>query len=101
MTSTAIYCRKSTLNDADDQAPGVKVQEDACRKFAVEQNLGSAAVYVDDGISGKAGVHRPGFERLKSDIEAGNVAAVICLTRLSEIPQPRSPKFPTRERSSL
>lgn len=78
MTSTAIYVRKSTLNDADDQAPGVKVQEDACRKFAVEQKLGSVVLYVDDGISGKAGVHRPGFERLKSDIEAGNAAAVIC-----------------------
>lgn len=76
--TTAIYCRKSTLNDADDQAPGVMVQEDACRKFAHEQDLGSIALYIDDGISGKAGVHRPGFERLRSDIEAGTVTAVIC-----------------------
>lgn len=76
--TTAIYCRKSTMNDADDQAPGVMVQEDACRKFAHEQDLGSIALYIDDGISGKAGVHRPSFERLRADIEAGAVTAVIC-----------------------
>ncbi|OZE39703.1 hypothetical protein CH278_00240 [Rhodococcus sp. 05-2254-5] len=38
--------------------------------------------------------------RLAKEISAGR-ALLAGMTRLSEIPQPRSPKFPTRERSSL
>ncbi|MCZ4078634.1 recombinase family protein [Rhodococcus sp. H36-A4] len=54
------------------------VQADACRRYALDQNLGPVADYTDDALSGKSGVHRPEFERLKADIGRGIVKSVVC-----------------------
>jgi site-specific DNA recombinase len=78
--STAIYCRKSTKQKqgADkDSAPSVVVQSRSCTEYAERNGLTDLVVYTDDALSGKAGVHRPQFEKLKADVESGKVTSVL------------------------
>ncbi|GGG14180.1 hypothetical protein GCM10007304_30350 [Rhodococcoides trifolii] len=78
--SAGIYCRISKAKkNAEDSVDtlGVERQESMCRELATRLGLDVSDVYVDNNLSGKAGVHRPEFERLKTDIIAGTISDVL------------------------
>lgn len=79
--SVGIYCRisKATRNDEDSiDMLGVERQEQICREIAARLGLTVVDVYVDNNLSGKAGVLRPNYERLMTDILDGRVTEVLC-----------------------
>lgn len=78
--SVGIYCRisKAVKNDEDDiDTLGVERQEQLCRDLAQRLNLDVTDVYVDNNLSGKAGVKRPQYERLITDILDGKITTVL------------------------
>ncbi|MFD6514207.1 recombinase family protein [Rhodococcus sp. NPDC060176] len=78
--SAGIYCRisKAVKNDEDDiDTLGVERQEQLCRELAQRLNLDVTDVYVDNNLSGKAGVKRPQYERLMTDILDGRITTVL------------------------
>ncbi|WP_161631805.1 recombinase family protein [Rhodococcus sp. JG-3] len=81
MTSNAaIYCRisKARRNDEDDtETLGVERQERLCRELAVSLGLDVAAVFVDNDLSGKAGVLRPAYEQLKQAVADRSIDVVL------------------------
>lgn len=72
----AIYTRIS--RDQQGQGLGVERQEQLCRQLADSLNLEVAEVYTDNDISAYSGRHRPAYEKLLTDIQAGRVGAVLC-----------------------
>lgn len=70
-----IYLRIS--EDRTGREAGVTRQEPDCRKLA--ERLGWEVVdkYVDNDISAYSGKRRPGYERLKADLLAGRIDAII------------------------
>lgn len=78
--TVAIYARTST----DNQDHGIDSQLHSCRSAMPDDELARVEIYKDEAISG-AKDNRPGFERLKADIDAGEVEKVYVseLSRLS------------------
>lgn len=72
----AVYARIS--RDQQGQGLGVERQEQLCRELAKTLGLDVAEVYTDNDISAYSGRHRPAYERLLTDIQAGRVDAVLC-----------------------
>lgn len=68
MTTAAIYARLSNENEG---STSTKRQEKECRDFAQMRGLEVIDVFVDEGISGFSGKHRPSFERAINALEAG------------------------------
>ncbi|WP_080730468.1 recombinase family protein [Rhodococcoides fascians] len=76
----AIYCRisKARRTDEDDaDTLGVDRQESLCRKLAAAQGYDVVDVFVDNDLSGKAGVLRPQFEALKSAVADKSIDVVM------------------------
>jgi DNA invertase Pin-like site-specific DNA recombinase len=73
--SAAIYVRIS--QDRGGARLGVERQETECRALAKRLGWKVAEVYCDDDISAFSGRRRPDYERMLTDIEAGNITAVI------------------------
>ena len=74
-----IYCRISKANKDEDglDTLGVERQESLCRGLAERLGLEVTDVYVDNNLSGKAGVVRPNYERLLADVMSGRVTTVL------------------------
>jgi DNA invertase Pin-like site-specific DNA recombinase len=73
----AIYCRIS--DDPDRASTSTKIQERDCRALADRHGWLVTEVYVDRDLSAFTGkVHRPAFERLLADLDAGACQGVIC-----------------------
>ncbi|MBX7444686.1 MULTISPECIES: recombinase family protein [unclassified Arthrobacter] len=75
-TRAAIYARIS--RDQQGQGLGVERQEQLCRELAKSLGLDVGEVYTDNDISAYSGRHRPAYERMLTDIEAGRIDAVLC-----------------------
>lgn len=75
-TRAAIYARIS--RDQQGQGLGVERQEQLCRELAKSLGLNVGEVYTDNDISAYSGRHRPAYERLLTDIQAGQIDAVLC-----------------------
>lgn len=56
---------------------GVKRQEKDCRELAARLGWEVAGVYVDNDVSAYKAKRRPEYERLKADLEAGRIDAVV------------------------
>lgn len=72
----AIYARIS--RDQQGQGLGVERQEQLCRDLAKSLQLDVCEVYTDNDISAYSGRHRPAYEQLLTDIQAGRIDAVLC-----------------------
>ena len=71
MKKTALYIR-SAVEDNDK----VKLQEKILGDYSVKHGYNHIQLYVDNGASGNT-LDRPALNRLNTDIEAGNIDAVI------------------------
>lgn len=72
---TALYARFSH-NDSDDESNSIANQRKILQNYAKEMGFKRTRFYADDGISGTT-FDRPDFQRLLTDIENGEVEAVI------------------------
>ncbi|MBF6330886.1 recombinase family protein [Nocardia transvalensis] len=70
-----IYCRISEADPGD--TAGVDRQEKECRALVVELGGKVYKVYVDNDISAFSGKHRPQYEAMKADLEAGRINGVV------------------------
>lgn len=70
-----VYCRIS--RDRTGRQAGVTRQEADCRDLAARLGWDVADVYVDNDVSAYSGKKRPAYERLKADLEAGRIQAVV------------------------
>lgn len=78
--NAGIYCRISKVvktGEDDIDTLGVQRQEQLCRELAQRLGLDVTDVYVDNNLSGKAGVRRPAYERLMVDILDGKITTVL------------------------
>ncbi|MHB8538269.1 MAG: recombinase family protein [Candidatus Dormibacteria bacterium] len=79
----AVYCRISF--DPKERRVGTEAQERDCRRFIASRGWEAIEpAYVDNGKSAWSGKERPEWERLKRDIAAGKVGAVV-VYRLSRL----------------
>ena len=72
MSTAAAYLRRSVSKDPTKEVSR-EAQESACRRMA---GAGPLALYVDWGLSGGT-ARRPEYQRLRADVEAGRVTAVV------------------------
>ncbi len=70
------YVRLSKEDDRSDESSSIDSQKLIIESFAKFNNLKINEFYSDDGFTG-SNFNRPGFERLKSDIEDGVINCVI------------------------
>jgi len=84
--AAAIYARISS--DPTGAALGVERQLEDCRKLAAERGWLVAEEYIDNDVSAFKGKHRPSYERMLTDLQAGFRDAVIVynLDRLTRQP---------------
>lgn len=73
---TALYCRLSRDDDLAGDSNSIKNQKTILQKYADDNGFRNTRFYIDDGFSG-TNFDRPDFNRMISDIEAGNVESVI------------------------
>ena len=80
---TALYCRLSVEDIKDDKQNGkedlsnsIQNQKAMLLEYAKEQRFPNPTFFIDDGYSG-TNFDRPGFQKMLTEIEAGNVAVVI------------------------
>ena len=76
----AIYCRISRDEGADGENESIQNQREILTQYAARQGWSVEAVYTDEDVSG-ADSHRPGFERLLHDAEAGLFQIILCKTQ--------------------
>jgi site-specific DNA recombinase len=74
-SAAAIYTRIS--RDIEGSGLGVERQLEDCRRYATTHGLTVSQVYSDNDISASGKKHRPGYEKMLSDMEAGTIGAVI------------------------
>ena len=72
----ALYCRLSRDDENEGDSNSIANQKKLLEKYAHEHGYINVKVYVDDGYSGVS-FNRPGFQEMLTDIEAGQVCAVI------------------------
>ncbi len=72
----ALYARISREDEADGESNSIVNQRRILYRFAGENGFTSLRFYFDDGVSGTT-FDRPGFNRMISDIEDGEISAVI------------------------
>jgi DNA invertase Pin-like site-specific DNA recombinase len=85
ITRAAVYLRISS--DPRDTQLGIGRQREDCEKLCKAKGW-TPIEYADNDISASNGKHRPAYERLLADIEAGEVGAVVAwdLDRLHRRP---------------
>ena len=74
---TAAYERLSADDEQQGESNSILNQKTIIEKYALKNGLHNIRHFQDDGVSG---VHfeRPGWKQLLNEVEAGNVATVIC-----------------------
>ncbi len=70
---TALYCRVSKEDRYGDSSSSINTQKHFLIRYAYSNNFKNTKLYIDDGVSG-TNFKRPGFNRLKNDIENGLVS---------------------------
>lgn len=74
---TALYLRLSREDDdTDSVSESIKNQQAFLEKFAQDNALPVAKIYIDDGYSG-TNFDRPGFTAMLADIECGRINTVV------------------------
>jgi site-specific DNA recombinase len=74
-TRAAIYVRISA--DPSGQRAGVRRQEKECTELAAQLGWDVVRTYEDNDVSASRGTHRPSYEALLGDVQAGTIDAVI------------------------
>lgn len=74
--NVAIYCRLSVDDGLDQQSQSISNQKNILSKYVLDRGWNIFDIYVDDGYSG-TNFDRPGFKRLKNDIESGLIDIVV------------------------
>lgn len=74
--NVAIYCRLSREDGDDEESLSIYNQKASLTAYVKEKGWNIYDYYIDDGVSGTT-FNRPGFNRLISDIERGNINIVI------------------------
>ncbi|HWC35936.1 MAG TPA: recombinase family protein [Mycobacteriales bacterium] len=97
----AIYVRIS--QDREGAGLGVQRQEVDCRALAKRKGWAVAETYTDDDVSAYSGRPRPAWNRLREDIEAGAVDAVVAwhVDRLTRSPRELEDVIDFAERQGL
>ena len=73
---TALYCRLSRDDGTQDDSSSIQTQKTILSKYAADHGYRSTRFFVDDGYSGTT-FHRPAFQEMIAEIEAGHVERVI------------------------
>ena len=71
-----LYCRLSKDDGNTSESMSIKSQKSLLKQFADDNKIMVYDYYVDDGYSG-TNFNRPSFQKLKQDIECGNINCVI------------------------
>src|SRR4051794_25185585 len=71
----ACYCR--TSSDPNDKREGVDRQRDDTTDICALNGWQAVGYYIDNDVSASKGKHRPEWERLMADVEAGKVDAIV------------------------
>lgn len=97
----AIYVRIS--QDREGAGLGVQRQEADCRAVAKRKGWTVTATYTDDDVSAYSGRPRPAWNRLREDIEAGAVDALVAwhIDRLTRSPRELEDVIDFAERQGL
>lgn len=72
---TGVYCRIS--QDRTGKMAGIARQEPDCRGLAERLGWDVVEVYVDNDVSAYKTKRRPAYERMKADLVAGRIGAVV------------------------
>ena len=83
LLATALYERLSRDDDLQGESNSVTNQKKLLEDYAASHGFTNIRHFQDDGFSG-TNFERPGWKQMISEIEAGNIGAVICkdLTRI-------------------
>ena len=73
---TALYARLSQEDALDGDSNSIVNQKAVLSKYASDNGFTNPVFFIDDGVSGVT-FDRPNFNRMITEIEAGNVATVI------------------------
>ena len=73
---TALYCRLSRDDGTQDDSSSIQTQKTILSKYALDHGYRNTRFFVDDGYSGTT-FHRPAFQEMIAEIEAGHVERVI------------------------
>jgi DNA invertase Pin-like site-specific DNA recombinase/uncharacterized protein YlaI len=73
---TALYCRISREDELITESSSIETQKAYLKRYANQNKYFNTRYYIDDGFSG-TNFERPGFIKLKKDIENGSVSVVI------------------------
>ena len=72
----AVYCRVSTLSDAQEES--YETQQNAYKKMiSADPNLVLVNIYGDHGISGTTAKHRPAFQEMLQDCRNGKTDLIM------------------------
>ena len=71
-----LYCRLSKDDGNTSESMSIQSQKSLLKQFADDNKIIVYDYYVDDGYSG-TNFNRPSFQKLKKDIECGNINCVI------------------------
>ena len=74
---TALYERLSRDDELQGESNSIRNQKTMLEEYASKNGFGSIRHFTDDGWSG-GNFDRPDWKKLIAEIEAGNVATVIC-----------------------
>ena len=73
--TAALYCRLSRDDNMDTESNSIQNQKKLLQKVAREKGYTDTLFFVDDGITGTT-MKRPGFQKMLTAIEAGDISAV-------------------------
>jgi DNA invertase Pin-like site-specific DNA recombinase len=73
---TALYCRLSRDDEQIGDSNSIVHQKEMLLKYAKDNGFANPQFFIDDGVSGST-FERDGFKEMLSEVEAGNVLAVI------------------------
>ena len=73
---TALYARLSQEDALDGDSNSIVNQKALLSKYAADNGFSNPVFFIDDGVSGVT-FDRPNFNRMITEIEAGNVGTVI------------------------
>lgn len=71
-----LYCRLSKDDGNTSESMSIQSQKSLLKQFAEDNEIMIYDYYIDDGYSG-TNFNRPSFQKLKQDIECGNINCVI------------------------
>ena len=73
--TAALYCRLSRDDNMDSESNSIQNQRKILHKAAKDKGYTDTVFFVDDGITGTT-MKRPGFQKMLTAIEAGDISAV-------------------------